>query len=284
MKGIIMIIIAMLALMILIAFLYFENSVLSISNYVISFQGLPKNFDGYKIVHLSDLHNKSFGKRQKRLIDTIKKAEPDMIAITGDLVDRRHYREDISMELIREAVKIAPIYYVTGNHEWWSGKYEELQKKLQEQGVVILDDKSTIVHSRNEWVYIIGVDDAAKTIREYRGKKEREILKETLEIAIKDTQKERFRILLSHRPEKMDLYEKAEVDLVLSGHVHGGQWRVPGVGGLLAPGQGLFPEYDGGLYRKGKTTMVVSRGLGNSIIPIRLFNRPEVVVITLKSE
>lgn len=284
MRGIIMIIISVLVLMMLIAFLYIENNVLSISNYTISFGGLPKSFDGYKIVHLSDLHNKSFGKGQKRLIDVIREASPDMIAITGDLVDRRQYREDISMELIREAVKIGPVYYVTGNHEWWSGKYEELEPKLRAQGVTILDDKSMMIHRRDEWVYIIGVDDAAKTIREYKGKKEWGVLEESLEIAMRDAQKGPFKILLSHRPEKMDLYEKIEVDLVLSGHVHGGQWRIPGVGGLLAPGQGFFPKYDGGLYGKGRTTMVVSRGLGNSIIPIRLFNRPEIIMITLRSE
>ncbi|MBB6218942.1 hypothetical protein HNQ80_005120 [Anaerosolibacter carboniphilus] len=276
--------ILILVLVILLGFLYFENSILSTSNYEIYFDGLPKCFDGYKIVHLSDLHNKLFGRNQERLVEAIKKAKPDMIAITGDLVDRRHYREDVSMILIKECIKIAPVYFVTGNHEWWSGKYEGLELKLQAQGVMILDDRSRIIHRDNEWIYIIGIDDAAKNIPKYGGKKEQEILKETLETALKDTQRERFRILLSHRPEKMDLYESTEVDLVLSGHVHGGQWRIPGMGGLLAPGQGFFPEYDGGLYHKGKTTMVISRGLGNSIIPIRLFNRPEIVIITLKSE
>ncbi|MDF2547662.1 MAG: phosphoesterase [Anaerosolibacter sp.] len=275
----------MLILVLLAVFFYLENNLIEITNQEIRSSKLPKAFDGYTIVHLSDLHNKSFGREQRNLIEKIQKLNPNMIAITGDLIDRRRYNEDPAMVLIQGAVKIAPTYYVTGNHELWSGKFGDFEIRLRNSGVHVLRDKYETIEKENQLLHILGVDDTAKYGRSYGENEERlSLFSEALKQMTHEINEEEFKILLAHRPEKMPIYTDEKVDLVLSGHVHGGQIRMPFLGGIVAPDQGVFPKYAEGVYRDRSTTMVVSRGLGNSIFPQRLFNRPEIVVIKLQRE
>lgn len=240
---------------------------------------IPDSFDDYKIIHISDLHNKSFGKNQKRLMDKIRKNKPDIIVITGDLIDQRRYDLNTAMEFVKKAVGITDVYYVSGNHELWSGKYEEIKKTLQGEGVTVLDDQKSQIVIEEDSIEIIGLSDPAFHNSYYEEIEKYGELKNRLKKLIDESV---FQILLSHRPELFELYADAKVDLTFSGHTHGGQFRIPLVGGIIAAGQGLFPIYINALYTKGDSTMVVSRGLGNSIIPIRIGNRPELVVVRLK--
>jgi predicted MPP superfamily phosphohydrolase len=265
-------------------FVHFNNNFLVTTKITVNSEKLPEEFQGYKIVQISDLHSKSFGNNQKVLISKIKKVQPDIIVVTGDIVDQKRYNEKTSMEFIHEAIKIAPIYYCTGNHEAWSGRFEQyLEKKLKAEGVKLLRNQNDVIDKAGAKIYILGVDDPdfnkELDSKIYNGDSiiGKEILKASSNISSNS-----YKVLLSHRPETFEVYEKSGVDLVLSGHAHGGQIRLPFMGGLVAPNQGLFPRYTAGKYQSGNTAMVVSRGLGNSIIPLRVFNLPEIVVITLQ--
>ena len=208
---------------------------------------------------------------------------PDIIVITGDLIDQRKYNLETAMIFIRGAVKIAPVYYVSGNHEAWSGHYEIIKQSLIEAGVTVLDnDRSDIKRGENT-IKLLGVSDPDFLTSSYLEETNASLLEETLK-GWATEENESFNVLLSHRPELFDVYQAANLDLVFSGHAHGGQIRLPFVGGFVAPDQGLFPKYTSGSYTEGATTMFVSRGLGNSIVPQRLFNRPEIVVVTLRSK
>ncbi|HHU69717.1 MAG TPA: metallophosphoesterase [Thermoanaerobacterales bacterium] len=242
---------------------------------------IPDGFNGYRIVHISDLHNKKFGKNQERLLREIRAVSPDIIVVTGDLIDRRKYDLDTAMVFINGVVKIAPVYYVSGNHEAWSGDYKNISNNLLSCGVQILDDNKVELIKGGGKIEILGVSDPDFLTSDYMYGTNSSKLKEHLKRLSDDSV---FQILLSHRPELFDLYADKNIDLIFSGHAHGGQFRIPCVGGLVAPDQGLFPEYTSGAYTQNQSTLIVSRGLGNSIIPIRIFNRPEIVLVILHSE
>jgi len=260
-------------------FLYLQNNMITTTNITVQYSNLPKTFNGYKIVHLSDLHNKTFGKGQKNLIRKIKKTKPDLIVFTGDLIDSRRYNEEPSIKLMKEITKIAPVYYVPGNHEGRSGKFNELEKGLLESGVNVLRNTNKIIKKGEESIYIIGIDDPVlHHFDSYRD----ETLNNIIEVATDNIpNKDGFKILLSHRPEAFSLYSRYGMDLVFSGHAHGGQIRLPFIGALIAPHQGLFPKYTSGKYTQGSSAMIVSGGLGNSLFPQRLFNRPEIILVEL---
>ncbi|MBC2582440.1 metallophosphoesterase [Clostridium sp. DJ247] len=261
-------------------FLYYQNNSIGVTNIDLELEKLPQGFDGLKIVHLSDLHSKMFGKNQHKLVSKVRKVEPEIIFITGDIVDSKHYEEQPALKLIDEIIGIAPIYYVTGNHEFWSGRFSSLEKKLQERGVRILRDTKVNLERNGNKVEIIGVDDPVeKTNQQYDD--EEKFLVGELQKALEGSEQQNFKILLAHRPELLSIYAKYNIDLIFSGHAHGGQVRLPFIGGVIAPNQGLMPKYTSGKYNEGNSIMIVSRGLGNSIIPQRLFNRPEIVVVKL---
>ncbi|MCT4598108.1 MAG: metallophosphoesterase [Vallitalea sp.] len=266
----------------LIVFLYIENNWIQVTDYNLSIKELPSEFEGFSIVHISDVHNKLFGKGQKRLVNVIEKQEPNIIVITGDLIDRRRYNKANAIMLIEKLVDIAPVYYVTGNHEWWSGKYGELRVDIENLGVNILSDDKIKINNNNKIINILGIDDPAKYYNEYsKPINSYNKVIEKIDMLLKDNKKEDITILLSHRPELFEVYKQRNIDLILCGHAHGGQIRLPFIGGIIAPNQGLFPKYDGGKYNYNDVNMIVNRGLGNSIAPIRIFNKPEVGVITL---
>lgn len=257
--------------------IFWGNVTVGTTHYTIASNRLPKSFDNYKIVVVSDLHNDEFGESNSKLIKLIQNEKPNIIAITGDLVDSSKTDIKVAEKLVQNLVEIAPCYYVTGNHEAWIGEqYKELEKILIKKGVVILHDSSLQLTKDNEIIQLAGLDDPDFTDRDSS------IQQNMLETKISNMNLTNdYCVLLSHRPEAFEAYVTENIDLVLSGHAHGGQFRLPFVGGIIAPNQGLFPKYDAGMYSEKNTTMVVSRGVGNSIIPVRLNNRPEIVSIEL---
>ena len=257
------------------------NTALELNTYTVSSAKLPESFDGYRIAHVSDLHNTEMGKDNENLLAMLRDADPDMIAITGDLIDSRNTDIEVALQFIREAVKIAPCYYVTGNHEARVNEYGELKAGMEVAGVTVLEDVRTEIGMEGETITLIGVNDPSYQTDYLFGDSETVMNAKLDEL---QTENDGFTILLSHRPELFDTYADYDIDLILSGHAHGGQFRLPFIGGLVAPNQGLFPEYDAGIYTEGNTNMLVSRGVGNSILPFRINNRPEVILIELQVE
>lgn len=245
---------------ILCAFFYFCNNALTVTKHTV-------NLDTEKpvrIVHLSDLHGKSFGKDNAKLIEKIKKLNPDFIAYTGDIIHLYRPRDkEVALKFASVLSQIAPFIYISGNHEMRNKGYRFLRKELIEAGATVLDDKTVTVCAMS----VTGLNGAS-------------LKNETIFKITPDADK---KILLAHDPRYFERYAKAGYDLVLCGHAHGGQWRIPFTHkGLFAPGQGAFPKYSEGLHGSGKTKMIISRGLGNSEFPLRLFNRPEIVVVDIK--
>ena len=257
------------------------NTALELNTYTVSSAKLPESFDGYRIAHVSDLHNTEMGKDNEKLLAMLRDADPDMIAITGDLIDSRDTDIEIALQFVREAVKIAPCYYVTGNHEARVNEYGALKAGMEAAGVTVLEDVKTKISMEGETITLIGVNDPSYQTDYLFGDSET-VMNTKLEDL--HTEHDGFTILLSHRPELFDTYVDQDIDMVLSGHAHGGQFRLPFIGGLVAPNQGLFPEYDAGIYTEDNTNMLISRGVGNSILPFRINNRPEVILIELQAE
>ena len=255
------------------------NTALMVNEISISSNHLPTPFSGYRIAHVSDLHNAELGEDNATLLQMLSDSRPDIITITGDLIDAQHTDIEIALSFAQEAMKIAPTYYVTGNHEASSSQYGILKAGLEAAGITVLEDEIVYLERDGEAIALLGLADPNFTIKgDLFGEVPAMVstkLKNMLE------QDNMYSVLLSHRPELFEAYAAYGVDLVLSGHAHGGQFRLPFVGGLIAPDQGLFPQYDAGLYTDGNTNMIVSRGLGNSIIPVRFNNRPEIVLIEL---
>ena len=263
----------------LLVYLIWGNTALTVSKIKISSSRIPIAFSGFRIAQVSDLHNAEFGKGNRKLLELLSESKPDIIAITGDLVDAGHTDIGVALDFAKEAVKIAPVYYVTGNHEASLSQYDELKIELKTIGVIVLEDEAVQLKLDTEEITLIGLSDPDFTIKGDIFREAPAMVRTKLSSLVDDESS--YTILLSHRPELFESYVHCNIDLVLSGHAHGGQFRLPFIGGLIAPNQGLFPQYDAGLYTSGSTNMIVSRGLGNSIIPIRFNNRPEVVVIEL---
>lgn len=264
------ILILMLIIIILIPFCLFQNKHLVITTYTYESEKLGADLDGYRIVQISDLHNAEFGKENKKLLETIRSCSPDIIVITGDLVDSNHTNVERAVAFVKEAVKIAPVYYVTGNHEYWldPSENEQMMQGILAAGAYDLDDEAVCIEKGDSSFMLIGLDD-------------QHLSDETLKNLLQE-QKNELSIVLAHEPQYLQNYANAGADLVLTGHAHGGQIRLPFVGGIVAPDQGFLPEYTSGKYNRTDTEMIVSRGLGNSIIPVRLFNYPEVVCVELR--
>ena len=280
-KKFIFLAVAAAVLVALVIWIAWGNTALELNTYTISSSKLPQSFDGYRIAHVSDLHNAEMGKDNEKLLTILRDADPDMIAITGDLIDSRSTNVEIALNFIREAVKIAPCYYVIGNHEARVNEYDELKSGMESAGIIVLEDAQTEISLDGDTITLIGVNDPSYQTDYLFGDSETVMNTKLEELR---TENGEFTVLLSHRPELFDAYTDHGMDLVLSGHAHGGQFRLPFIGGVVAPNQGLFPEYDAGIYTEGNTNMLVSRGVGNSILPFRINNRPEVILIVLQAE
>ncbi|WP_147804527.1 metallophosphoesterase [Alkalicoccus halolimnae] len=259
-------------------FVYVQNNALTTSEHTLQLNGAAGDFGGFTIIHLSDLHGKSFGKEQRTLVKRVEAEKPDMILFTGDLIDSNRGGADAALTLMDKMTDLAPVYFVNGNHEWQAGNWDMLKQRLQETGVRVLSNQSETIKAGEETIRVAGIEDPASGSESYP---QRAVTEENIKEVMNEEEKEPV-ILLAHRPENFSLYTAKEFDLVLSGHAHGGQFRLPIAGGLIAPDQGFLPSYTSGAYEESGTTMIVSRGLGNSVIPIRVFNRPEVVKITLE--
>lgn len=262
----------LIIILILGVFLYYENNHLTVSTYKLNV-GIEE-LSGLRIVHITDLHNKTFGKNQIRLLNLVDSLDPDLILFTGDLVDARRDGYENALVLMKELSLKYPIYRVLGNHDYSEdGIY--LNRLLEGENMITLRDEDAIFDYKDFRVSIRGVQDPISYPRRTR--------EENYLNTIKMGDQGEYNILLAHRPEYFYEYVEEGYDLVLAGHSHGGQIRLPFIGGLVAPHQGVFPEFDGGLYESEDTRMIVSRGLGNSLFPFRIFNKPEVVIIEFES-
>ena len=242
------------------------NAKLELNVITIREKNLPGDFDGFRIAHISDFHSTS------HMIDDVvallKEAKPDIICITGDLIDSRSKNADAALELVEKIVGIAQCYFVAGNHEFLVDRrlLDTLLDGIANMGVILVMDDEEILKKGDSEVSLAGYFWNERETIEY----------------ISDF--EGYRILMSHYPEDVKYFLKGEYDLVLSGHTHGGQIRLPLIGGLYAPGQGVFPIYDGGHYSVGELDLVVNRGIGNSTMPLRFNNPPEVILVELKCD
>lgn len=256
----------------------YQNQTIHINEITIKSETLPNDFRGYKIVQVSDLHNAEFGNNNEDLLSLIKEQKPDIIVITGDVVDSRRTNVQIARDFVNNAAQIAPVYYVTGNHESRVPVEDEIDNVELNENVISLHNKAIFIEKGESVIQLIGVDDPA-----YRAvKDDTKYMQEQLE---KYCNNEYFKILLSHRPELFETYVENDMNVIFSGHAHGGQVRLPLIGGIIAPHQGFFPTYDAGLfYATNDATMVISRGLGDSIIPLRINNPPELIVVTLEKK
>lgn len=274
-RRVFVLIIAAALVLALLIWLLWANSSPAATQVTVASGALPEAFEGFKIAHVSDLHNAVFGRKNERLLSLIRAAEPDIIAITGDLIDSRHTDIDSALAFVEAAAEIAPVYYVTGNHESRLD-FDEIEPRLIAAGARVLRNEAEDIGRGGERIRLAGIDDPS-FIRTGGTAEERA----AAELEQLGDGGGTFTVLLAHRPELVEVYAEYGAGLVLSGHAHGGQVRLPLLGGLYAPGQGLLPEYDSGLYSLGETQMVVSRGLGNSVAPLRVNNRPELVIVTL---
>ncbi len=277
-------VITLAILIFMVVYYFLQLNWISVSNETIQIEDLPKEFNGFKVVQLSDLHNKEFGEGNKRLAKKIKRIDPDIIIITGDMLNNSQdipNNGEVLIKLIKNLNNNYPIYYVTGEHEEGlyyedrnkyhkEGTKEAYEEKLSNLGVEVLNDRQITITKQDSKINLYGLKDHLSG-----------------EIQIKErlgeTNENEVNILLSHRPFYFDEYADWGADLVFSGDTHGGMIQLPFIGGIVST-EGFFPEYDGGLFHKENSIMVVSRGLGNNPIPLRINNRPEVVGITLKSK
>ncbi len=240
------------------------NNLISTTRYTLGIEGLERQV---KIVQVSDLHGKQFGKNNARLIEKVLKESPDFIAVTGDIIHRYTERNKrVALRLISSLREIAPVLYIAGNHELRNKGYRFFRKHLMEAGACVLDDCPLNICD----LTVVGLK--CSSLKNDK----------IFDVTPKDCG---VKVLLAHMPQFFEKYAKAGYDVVLCGHAHGGQWRIPFIHrGIYSPGQGLFPKYTEGVHTCGKMRMVISRGLGNSQFPIRLFNRPELVIINLIPE
>jgi len=261
----------------LVALLIYGNITLTTTEITVTSERLPDSFSGFRIAHISDLHNTEFGRNNTRLLNRLQEIAPDIIVITGDIVDSRRTNMDIAISFATAATDIAPVFYVGGNHESRLENYTDLTSALTSVGVSVLDNKNIVLSRGYDTINLTGIRDPAFVPGEMPSAVIDTLLHRHLPT------EETYSMVLCHRPELFDTYASHDIDLVFSGHVHGGQFRLPLIGGLFAPAQGFFPKYDSGTYSSGNTTMVVSRGLGNSLFPLRINNPPEIIVATLLS-
>ena len=274
--------IALAVTLLLAGICFYQNLHITVSEYEYAGANVPAELDGFRIVQVSDLHNQFYGAKEQLLIDRISELRPDIIVVTGDVIDKYHTNYRLALRFFEGAVKIAPVYYVTGNHEdWLSGeRLTRFLSDIEALGVVLMDDKKVTLGA----LTLIGIADCnlANPGEELKADKH------ASDGPASDgpASDSGFTICLAHEPEYHSRYLRLGADITFSGHIHGGQIIIPGKGGFVSPDFSFFPELYGGEYtfREGaqSMTMYISRGLGNSILPLRINNYPELVVVTLR--
>lgn len=247
---------------------------LEISRYEVKSQKLLESFDGFKIVQLSDLHGAEFGEDGMGLVEKVEELEPDIIALTGDFVTDEGDLAAVE-KLAARLTELCPVYFVSGNHEFGSGLAVKVRNILERAGVKYLSNEYLTISRGEDEILLGGVEDPLA----YADMLSPDELAQKMNDAAPDA----FKILLGHRNYWMTEYPELPVDLIFCGHAHGGLIRIPGVGGLIGTDRRLFPDFDAGEYNNGRYTLIVSRGLGNSVPIPRVFNRPEIVCVELSS-
>lgn len=260
--------------------IYLDNKFLNVSRYEIKSDKIPTEFNKFKIIHLSDFHNYDFGKDNVKVIQKINNEHPDIIVMTGDMVNKYDKNFDRFLKLSETLSKKYKIYYIIGNHEKRLKNYHLnfIIEKLSQYNIKILNDEKITITRKNNFINIYGIDIPLPF---YKTRNKPTNIEEVVDVLLKKCYEKEYNILLAHNPLYFETYSKYNVDLTLSGHVHGGMIRLPFVGGLLSPERKLFPKYSSGIYEANKKKLIVSRGLGHSKPGIRLFNMPEILSITL---
>lgn len=248
---------------------------LQVTDYTVASEKLPEEFDGFKIVQLSDLHGAQFGEDNDELIAAVAELEPDIIALTGDFVT-----SDADLPVLRALIPrltaLCSVYFVSGNHEFGSGLASEVRNIMTDSGVKYLSNEFLSLSRGGASIILGGVEDPLA----YADM----LSPDELAREMDDTDPAAFKILLGHRNYWMTEYPELPVDLIFSGHAHGGIIRIPGVGGLVGTDRRLFPDFEAGQFDNGRYSLIVSRGLGNSVPIPRLLNRPEIVCVTLAAD
>ena len=255
------------------AAIWVGSSVLSVEEFDFTSARLPAGWDGGRLVVLSDLHGKRFGRQHSRLLEAVRGAKPDVICLCGDMMDEWSGTEYLR-PLLEGLVEIAPVYYVTGNHEWAAHAVQELEPLLEENGVHVLSNTYVMLERGGDKIALLGAEDS-------NGYADQKTIAELSE-EVRQEQGDVYKILLSHRNTRIEEYVDAHIDLTLCGHAHGGLIRLPGTDGLIGPHREFFPSYTAGLYDLPYGQLVASRGLGNQFPAFRLFNRPDVPVVVLE--
>lgn len=254
---------------------YDSNNRVVTERFTVASEKLPEGLDGLKIVDLSDVHVEDYG---GEVLRRVREEDPDIITLTGDLINGRGEDEAREREFIDrfipELVSVAPVYYITGNHEWASPWVRELFGVLRDYGVTVLRNEYVLISSGEESIVLCGLDDPNGPADM---KKPGEVIAD-----VREAEGDKMTVLLYHRNDRLDLWAELGVDLVLCGHAHGGMVRLPFTDGLYGPGHEWFPAYTNGIYEKDGTTMLVSRGIGGP--RLRVLNNPEVVSVTLTRE
>jgi len=264
-----------LLLSLLIIYLYRQNNSLKITQYGIRSKKIPRQFDGFVIAQISDIHNTRSKPLKKALVARLRAKSPDVIVITGDLIDCRKTDIDTAIRFIRRCKAIAPTFFVPGNHEANISSYRKLLTKLWKNQIIVLGNSAQEIEKNGAIINFVGIKDPLMLEGHSNYGKVAAVL------SALGYDRSYYTILLSHRPELLNIFASKQIDLVLAGHAHGGQIRLPFIGGLYAPSQGFFPKYTSGIHKEQKTVMIVNRGVGNSSFPFRINNRPELVFVRL---
>ena len=282
------------------------NNEVWVTRYAIESKKIGAELDGYKILQMTDIHSIRNQKQREKIVEKVNKEKPNIILITGDLVDSDYYSEkngwyldgkidvveEETLRFVGELRALAEVYYVYGNHEMVlldDPLNNRFKVTLEEMGVEVLNNRVVKIFKEDEIINLVGVQDPITLYKDEKyadiegnNRKRVQTILDDLMIYGKEISADNFTILLSHRPEYFDLYLDYEIDLARTGHTHGGVVRLPFVGGLYAHPQGWFPKYSAGIYESGNFKMILSRGIGYSKVPVRIFNPPEIVVVTLK--
>ncbi len=262
------------------AFLKGLDNRIEVTHYEPQFKNLPKEFDGFRIVHISDLHSDTF----PGLKSEIMALAPDIIVITGDMIHDNDKSFIPTVRLIEQLANISPLYMISGNHDLWNTRFDEFVQQSQDAGAVLMDDKFIKISHNGGEIGLFGIKDPY-------GKATGTIVNSLADSFSVLPDYDGFKLLLFHRANQFDRLKDKGFDLILSGHMHGGQFRIPGIGGLMPPKSSLadskqiiFPSYCSGTFYHNNTTMIVNRGLGNPIIIPRLYNRPEICLTVLRCQ
>ncbi len=260
----------------LVIFLHWQNKGISVNKIQYYNPKIPDGFNGYKILHLSDFHND-----KSLFFDVVKlskKQNPDIIFLTGDIIDSRRCEKSVAIDLLNELNKIASVYIVLGNHENRLIDLGVFKEQIIKTNTNLLDDRKLTIKKQDDFLTLIGISDP-----DFQKKNKEEKLEKYIKTFSKLSFGDgTFKILLAHRPEYFIEYANANYDLIFSGHAHGGQFRIPFTDiGVFVPDQGFFAKYSAGIKKEKESTMIINRGIGNSLFPFRLFNRPEIILLTL---